>query len=66
LNRISFYNGLKLIIFDKTKFNIAQLEQMGGGFYPREISDSHNNPHIFHVKFPVAIVTISYTGGENI
>jgi hypothetical protein len=64
LNRISFYDGFKIDIFAKNYFTADQLAQIGDGFYPRQVSDSHKNPHIFFIKFPIAIVTVSYSTGN--
>lgn len=66
MNRISFYDGLKLITFTKNDFTADQLAQIGDGFYPRQVFDSHKNPHIFYIKFPIAVVTVSYSGGRNL
>lgn len=55
----------KFEIFNKESFTQAQLASMGGGFYPREIYSSHNNPHVFYLKFPIALVAISYAGGRQ-
>ena len=66
MNRINFYNGDRLYTFSSKDFTPEQIEAMGGGFYPRDVYADPTNPNLFHIKFPVALVTIAYLGGEDI
>lgn len=52
-------------MFSYNDFSEADLKMMGG-FYPRQVMSSHHNPHIFFIKFPISIVTVSYIGGKEL
>jgi hypothetical protein len=69
VNRVSFVEAAdpcscSINTFMKSNFTQAQLGKLGG-FYIRSIMASSRSPHIFYIKFPLSLVTISYTGGTQ-
>ena len=66
LNCIDVRDSGELYTITSKDIASDDLDKLGGGFYPRNVYTSFENPQMFFIKSPISIVSAIYSGQGKI